>query len=97
MENSNRLGYFFLGLGIGAAAATVFAPKSGAETRDYLQSKSRETADQLKRTGQDLRDQAVESIDAGKQAVREQLNNLSSAVDAGTKAYKQAVEETVRA
>jgi gas vesicle protein len=97
MEDSNRLGYFFLGLGVGVAAAMMFAPKSGAETRDYLQSKGQEAAGRLKQTGQDLRNQAVDSIDRGKQAVREQVNNLSAAVDAGTKAYKQAVDETSRA
>lgn len=96
MEDSNRLSYFLLGLGVGAGVAMIFAPKSGAETRDYLQAKGQETADRLKRTGQELRDQAVESIDRGKQAVRDQVNNLSSAVDAGTKAYQQVVEQTSR-
>ena len=38
MEDDNKLSYFCLGLGLGVAVGVLFAPKSGAETRDYLRS-----------------------------------------------------------
>jgi len=97
MEDSNRLSYFLLGLGIGAAAAMMFAPKSGAETREYLQNKSRETADTLRSAGEDLRDRTLESIERGKRGLQEQLDNFSGAVSAGKQAYKEAIEETSHA
>jgi gas vesicle protein len=86
------LGYFFLGLGVGAAVGLLLAPRSGRETRNYLQTKTRESADYLKQQGQDLVDGATETIERGKQKLRNQVNNLSDAVDAGKQAYREAVE-----
>ena len=96
MEDMNRISYFLLGLGVGAAVGVLFTPKSGPETRDYIQTKSRETADTLKRGGEDLRNRAVETMERGKRGVRDQLNNLSAVVDAGTQAFHEAVEQTSR-
>jgi len=97
MEDSNRISYFLLGLGVGAAVGMMFAPKAGADARDFLQSKSRETADQLVRRGQEIYDRAADTIERRKQGVSDQLNNLSTAVDAGTKAFKQATKDASRA
>lgn len=91
MEDDNRLSYFFLGLGLGVAVGVLFAPKSGAETRDLIKSKAGEGADYMKRRGTELRDQASEAIDRGKDAVRRHKDNLSAAVDAGRQAYRDAV------
>ena len=44
MGEDNKLSYFFLGLGIGVAAGVLFAPKSGAETREFLRAKRRRAA-----------------------------------------------------
>lgn len=95
MEDSNRLSYFLLGAGLGAVVAMIFAPKSGAETRNYLQTKSRETADTLRRKGEDLRDRTVETLERSKQGVRDQLETVSAAFDAGKKAFKEAAEPHV--
>jgi hypothetical protein len=80
----NGLGYFFLSLGVGAAVGLLLAPRSGRETRNYLQTKTREGAEYLKRQGQDLVDGATETIERGKQKLRNQVNNLSDA-DQGPK------------
>jgi gas vesicle protein len=90
----NRLGYFCLGLGVGAAVGMLFAPRSGTDTRNYLQTKTREGADYLKRQGQDLAVGATETIERGKQKLRSQVNNLSDAVEAGKQAYREVVETT---
>jgi hypothetical protein len=39
-----------------------------------------------------LVDGATETIERGKQKLRNQVNNLSDAVDAGKQAYREAVE-----
>ena len=66
MEDDNKLSYFFLGLGLGVAVGVLFAPKSGAETRDFLRSKADEGTDFVKRRAEDLRDTAADTIDRSK-------------------------------
>jgi gas vesicle protein len=91
MEDDNKLSYFFLGLGLGVAVGVLFAPKSGAETRDLLRSKAEEGADYVKRRGAELKDTATEAIDRGKQTVARHRDNLSAAVEAGKQAYRESV------
>ena len=92
MEDDNKLGYFFLGLGLGVAVGVLFAPKSGAETRDYLRSKAEEGTDYVKRRADELRESAADAIDRGKDTIRRHKENLASAVDAGRQAYREAVK-----
>jgi gas vesicle protein len=91
MEDDNRLSYFFLGLGLGVAVGVLFAPKSGAETRELLRSKAGEGADFVKRRGTELRETAAEAFERGRQSVLRHKENLSAAVEAGKQAYRDAV------
>ena len=91
MEDDNKFSYFFLGLGLGVAVGLLFAPKSGAETRELLLTKADEGKEYLKRRTSDLRESAEEVIEKGKTAVSRQRDNLSSAVEAGKQAYREAV------
>jgi gas vesicle protein len=91
MEDDNKFSYFFLGLGLGVAVGLLFAPKSGAETRDLLLTKADEGKEYLKRRTSDLRESAEEVIEKGKTAVGRQRDNLSSALEAGKQAYREAV------
>ena len=93
-DTGNGLGYFFLGLGAGVVVGMLFAPRSGTETRNYLQTKTREGTDYLKKQGEDLADGATATIERGKQQLRNQVNNLSDAIDGGKQAYREAVETT---
>jgi len=94
MEDDNKFSYFFLGLGLGVAVGLLFAPKSGAETRDLLLSKADEGKEYLKRRTSDLRESAEEVIEKGKSAVSRQRDHLSSALEAGKQAYREAVGGT---
>jgi gas vesicle protein len=95
MEDAGKgLGYFFLGLGVGAAVGILFAPRSGTATRNYLQTKTHEGTDYVKQQGQDLVDVATGTIERGKRKLRNQVNSLSDAVDAGKQAYRETVEAT---
>jgi gas vesicle protein len=91
MEDDNRLSYFFLGLGLGVAVGVLFAPKSGAETRELLKAKAGEGTDYVKRRSGELRDQAGEAIDRGKQTLQRHRDSLTAAMDAGKQAYRDAV------
>ena len=90
MEEDNKIPYFFLGLGLGVAVGVLFAPKSGKETREFLRDKAEEGTDYVKRKSSELRDQAADSIERGKQHIARQKDNLVAAVDAGRSAYRDA-------
>ena len=91
MEDSNKVSYFFLGLGIGVAAGILFAPKAGSETRELLRSKAGEGSDLLKRRSADLKDSAEDLLDRGRGLVGRQRDQLNAAVEAGRQAYRTAV------
>lgn len=91
MDDDRKIGYFFLGLGIGVAAGLLFAPKSGEETRRFLLDKAEEGKEFVKRRGEDWRDSASEVVERSKSALARQKDNLSAAVEAGKAAYRDAV------
>lgn len=89
MTHSNGSGYFWLGVAVGAVSATLYAPRSGAETRKYCQTKIQETADMLIRQAEDLRDRAVETVERGNQGFERQLSKVSAAIEAGKRTLKR--------
>ena len=95
MDDDNKLSYFCLGLGLGVAVGVLFAPKSGAETRQLLRSKADEGVDYVKRRSDDLRETAAEALERSKQTVSRHRDNLAAAVDAGKQAYREAVNNPV--
>jgi gas vesicle protein len=91
MDESKGLAYFFLGLGVGVAVGMLFAPQSGAETRGLIRSKAGEGGEYIRRRSEELRDQAGEMMERGKEVVGKQREQLSAAIDAGKQAYREAV------
>jgi gas vesicle protein len=91
METYNRFGYFFLGLGVGTAVGLLFAPKSGADSRNYLRSKTQEGTRYLKNQGEQLVNSATETVERGTRTLVDQVRSFSDAVDAGKQAYREAV------
>ena len=63
MEDDNKLSYFFLGLGLGVAVGVLFAPKSGAETREFLRSKAEEGTDYVKQQADNLKETAADALE----------------------------------
>lgn len=66
-----KLGKFLLGLGIGAAAGLLFAPKKGSEMREDLKSRSLDAYDKMK----DMTKEDVEAI------LGETIENVKKSVD----------------
>jgi gas vesicle protein len=91
MDDDNKFSYFFLGLGLGVAVGLLFAPKTGAETRDLIRSKADEGKEYLKRRTVDLKESASDVVEKSRSAVNRQRDNLSAAVEAGKQAYREAV------
>lgn len=70
---------FLLGAVTGAAAALLFAPASGEETREYLNQKAREG-----------RARARDAVEHGREVYHAQRDQLTAAVERGREAYQQA-------
>lgn len=87
-NGGSNLAFFLAGLGVGAALALLFAPKSGEETRDYLAQKAGEGRDYVTSKGRDLRRQAEDLVERGKDVVTQQKEQLAAAFDAGKQAYQ---------
>jgi len=95
VEEDNKLGYFFLGLGLGVAVGVLFAPQSGEETRRLIKDKAEEGVDVLKRKSADLQETAAEALDRGKQTLQRRKETLAAAVEAGRQAYREAAASDV--
>lgn len=94
MEDDSKLGYFFLGLGVGVAVGLLFAPKTGEETRALIKSRANDSADYLRQRSEDLKEQASGLVDKSRDAVSRQKEQLTAAVSAGRQAYREAVSST---
>ena len=70
---------FLIGAVTGAAVALLYAPATGAETREFLGEKAREGADR-----------AREAAEKGRQAVMEGRETLVNAIERGREAFQQA-------
>jgi gas vesicle protein len=90
-DSTNKLSFFFLGLGIGVAVGILFAPKSGQETRELIRGKADEGKDYLKRRSEELRDSATDAVERGKSAITRQKEQIAAAVEAGRQAYRETV------
>jgi len=88
-NGGTNLGFFLAGLGIGAVLALLFAPRSGKETRDYIAGKAEEGRDYVRAKSEDLRRQAEEAVEKGKDLVTKQKELLSAALEAGKQAYQE--------
>jgi gas vesicle protein len=74
---------FMLGAVTGAAIALLYAPGPGDETRRRLAEKARESRERASKAAQD-----------SKEFLNRQKETLSSAVEKGREAFKQARKET---
>jgi gas vesicle protein len=70
---------FVVGALTGAAAALLFAPASGEETREYLGQKAREG-----------RARAREAVEQGRDLYQRQRETVTGAVERGREAFQQA-------
>jgi gas vesicle protein len=70
---------FLVGAAAGAAAALLFAPAAGKETREFLTEKAREG-----------REKAGEAAQKTREALTRQRETISAAIERGREAYRDA-------
>ena len=83
-ENTRDLfvGLFVGGL-IGAALGILFAPKSGKETRDEINSETKELLGKAK-------DEYRKATEKWTEAIQSSKSKVKGAIDAGVQAYREA-------
>jgi len=91
-NDSNSIGWFLAGLGLGALVGVLYAPKSGKETRDTILQSANEGRDYLSSRGQKFRGQVNQYVQKGKETLNRSKDQITSAVEAGRQAYRDAVE-----
>ena len=84
---------FLLGLGVGIGIGMLFAPKSGADTRQLIKDKTGEGTDYLKQRGAELKDSASDLLAKSKEALNRQKETIADAMEAGKQAYRDAVNQ----
>jgi gas vesicle protein len=70
---------FLAGAVSGAAVALLFAPAAGEETRQFLTDKARES-----------RERALQAAREGKETLKRQRDQITTAIDRGREAYSKA-------
>jgi len=98
-SSGDRFIYFLMGGFIGASVALLLAPKSGEETRRFLEDKYKAGTDNLGEKTQEGRDfisdksrevveRVGETIERGKETIQQQKEQVAAALEAGVQAYE---------
>ena len=85
--------YFLVGMGLGAIAGLLLAPRSGEETRKYLRERSTKGLDTLNQQAGKLRESADVIVKKGKEFIGPPCDSIKT----DTEADKQAHQEERRA
>jgi len=93
-KDSNSFLWFLAGLGFGAIAGILYAPRAGSETREALRSKAEEGRDFVRERARQARDQATDWADRGRDILNQQKEQFRSAYEAGKQAYQDATRES---
>jgi len=91
-NGESKFSYLLIGLGLGAIAGLLLAPRSGEETRKYLRERSNKGLDTLNQRAGKLRESAEGIVKKGK----EFIGSHRDSVKTDTEAEKQAYEEERR-
>jgi gas vesicle protein len=71
----------------------LYAPRSGRETRQALRDKAEEGREFVVTRGRQAKDQAQQWAEKGRESLGKHKESLSTAIDAGVQAYREATGE----
>jgi gas vesicle protein len=91
-KGESKFSYLLIGMGLGAIAGLLLAPRSGEETRKYLRQRSNKSLDYLTQQAGNLRENAEGIVKTGKGLVSGHCDSVKT----DTEAEKQAYEEERR-
>ena len=102
-NDSSGITAFLLGAAIGAGLALIFAPQTGAETRQTIKRGAQKAGEATKRAGEKVTDALAQAkadlesrIDTAKSSLDLKKVQVSRAVDAGREAARAAREDLER-
>ena len=93
-RDGNSFVWFLAGLGLGALAGVLYAPRSGSETREALRARAEEGREYVKNRAREAREQATNWADRGREVVNQQKDQFRAAYEAGRQAYHEATTDT---
>ncbi|HXK06896.1 MAG TPA: YtxH domain-containing protein [Verrucomicrobiae bacterium] len=67
----STLAWFLTGAAIGVAAAILYAPKSGKETRQYISEKAQAGREAVENAGQDIAEASRDMFERGRKLVED--------------------------
>ena len=82
-----KITWFIAGLGVGAAVAMLFAPRSGEETREVLCEKVEDGRRYAKDRLRELRNVANDAVDRGRAVINDQKDAVKAAVQVAKNTY----------
>jgi gas vesicle protein len=68
-QATSHIAWFLTGAFIGAAAAILYAPQSGKQTRQYLSYKTQQGREAVESAGQDIADASKDMFERGRKLV----------------------------
>ncbi|HET9408126.1 MAG TPA: YtxH domain-containing protein [Candidatus Sulfotelmatobacter sp.] len=92
-RDGNSFVWFLAGLGVGALVGVLYAPRSGSETREVLRARAEEGRDYVRNRAREVKDQASQWVDKGKEVVGQQKEQFRAAYEAGRQAYRETTAE----
>ena len=93
-RDGSSLVWFLAGLGVGALAGVLYAPRSGSETREVLKARAEEGREYVRNRAREAREQAEDWAGRGREVVNQQKEQFRAAYEAGRQAYHEATAET---
>jgi len=95
-RRSSGLGGFILGALVGAAAALLYAPRSGEETRAELAEGVRRVRDRAGDQVRSMQDSVGDTLDNVRSTVNERIEQARDAFEAGRQSARDAREQMER-
>ncbi len=92
-NTSSSLGWFFAGLGLGALIGVLYAPKSGAETREDIVQASLDAKEKAAALAQQGLDKANGYVSQGKQVAADYVDRGKEYYEKGRSQWTDYVEK----
>lgn len=93
-RDGNSFVWFLAGLGLGALAGVLYAPRSGSETREAIRARAEEGREYVRGRAKEAREQASQWADRGRDVLNQQKEQFRAAYEAGRQAYQERTAET---
>lgn len=82
---------FLMGIGTGIALGVLFAPKSGAATRNFLSEQVETKTNEVRKQASEALASATAAVERGRTEFAKTTEGVKNAVEAGTRAYRETL------